>query len=101
MSKPKTSKKPAVAKSPKVAKPEIDVSPVSSMDIHLSEDVLAKLRMQVGFETEEDVRQLVSDALNSYIQVGKLVASGGEIFAQNGAGGQKVRLKFPFDVKPD
>lgn len=72
----------------------------SDVTITLSQDVLTALRAQVGFRTVGDVRALVADAINSYVHLGQLRASGAEIFARQGEDGAAVRLHFPFDPAP-
>lgn len=70
----------------------------SSVTITLSADLLAKLRTQIDFKTEGDLRELVSDALNTYIEIGRIVTSGNEIIAQNSADKKQARLRFPFEA---
>ncbi|GAB5446127.1 hypothetical protein [Gymnodinialimonas sp.] len=72
----------------------------TDVTITLSQEVLAKLRKQVKFETVSDLRELVADAINTYVQLGQLRASDAEILARQGPDGKLVRLHFPFDPNP-
>ncbi len=69
----------------------------SEVTIVLSAEVLARLRKQVNFRTVGDVQAIVADALNSYLQLGRLRANGAEFFAGQDENGPLVRLHFPFD----
>lgn len=73
----------------------------SEITITLSKEVLGKLSTQVAFKTAADVRALVADAINTYVQIGNLRASDVGIFAKQGEDGDLVRLRFPFDPTPD
>ena len=68
------------------------------LTITLDTELLRRLRSQVEFRTASDVRELVADAVNSYVQLGQLVASGTEILARQGEDGELHRVRLPFDL---
>ena len=72
--------------------------PNSTVELVLSDDVLRRLRQKVSFRTVGDVQGLVADALNTYMHLGQLSASGVDIFARQGDDGKLVRLQFPFST---
>ncbi len=69
----------------------------AEVNIVLNQDLLNKMRKQVAFETRADVQQLVADAINSYLQLGSLDASGMRVLAQKGTDGELMHLRFPFN----
>ncbi len=73
---------------------------LSNVSITLSQEVLDKLGRQVSFRTAADVQRLVADAINTYVQLGQISASGAKVFARDGDDGKPVRLHFPFDPRP-
>ncbi len=69
----------------------------TEVNIVLNQEILSGMRKQVAFETQADVQELVADAINSYLHLGNLDASGMRILAQNGTDGELMHLRFPFN----
>jgi hypothetical protein len=68
--------------------------------IALSPEIMEKLQAQVSFESAEAVNAFVADAINTYMQLGRLHQSGGQ-FQFLGEGRENpVVLHFPFQPDP-
>lgn len=64
--------------------------------IILPKAVEDKIRTQVNFESDEQIVSFVLDALNSYLEMGRLSGSGAQFFI-SGNGQDMRRMRFPFE----
>ena len=68
--------------------------------ITLSPEIMQKLQTQVTLPDASAVNEFVADAINSYVQLGRLYQSGGQ-FQFIGEGRQTpMVLHFPFQPDP-
>jgi hypothetical protein len=62
----------------------------------LSPEVLAKLSEQVSFADDAALNQFMADAINSYLQLGRLHQAGGAFLLKAEGRDDLVTLHFPF-----
>ena len=67
----------------------------------IPEAVIERLRTRVKMEDERDLRDFVTDALNTYVALGGLVAGGAELQVRNPADGSVRRVRLPFELRRD
>ena len=67
----------------------------------IPEAVIERLRTRVKMEDERELRDFVTDALNTYVALGGLVAGGAELQVRNPADGSVRRVRLPFELRRD
>ena len=67
----------------------------------IPQDVIEKLKTRVRMDGERELRDFVTDALNTYMALGGLVAGGGELQVRNPADGSVRRVRLPFELRRD
>lgn len=66
----------------------------------LTPEILDKLSEMVTFENDAALNQFLADAVNSYMQLGRLYQSGGQFHFLAEGGDGPVVLHFPFQPDP-
>lgn len=65
----------------------------------IPEAVIERLRTRVKMEDERELRDFVTDAINTYVALGGLVAGGAELHVRNPADGSLRRVRLPFELR--
>lgn len=68
--------------------------------IELSPEIMEKLQTQVTFPDAAAVNAFVADAVNTYVQLGRLYQSGGQFQFLGEGREDPVVLHFPFQPNP-
>ena len=67
----------------------------------IPEAVIERLRARVKMEDDREIGDFVTDALNTYVALGGLVAGGAELQVRNAADGSVRRVRLPFELRRD
>lgn len=65
----------------------------------ISEAVIEKLRTRVVIGDERELRDFVTDALNTYVALGGLVVGGAELQMRDPDTGATRRVRLPFELR--
>lgn len=71
------------------------------MQITLNDETLEKLKSVVSFENDGAVYAFLADAINTYVELGRISHSGYKFFAGETLEGEMRRVVMPFeDITP-
>lgn len=65
----------------------------------IPEAVIEKLRQRVEIGDERELRDFVTDALNTYVALGGLVVDGAELQMHDPQTGATRRVRLPFELR--
>lgn len=65
----------------------------------IPEAVIERLRNRVKMDGERELRAFVSDAIDTYVALGGLVAQGAELQMKAAGNGRVRRLRLPFQLR--
>ncbi len=73
-----------------------------AMRLTISDEMIETLKSHVSFGTRADLQDFVADAMNTYIQLGALVARGNNLYVQrmDQLGTPLVPLRLPVQSQP-
>ena len=73
-----------------------------AMRLAISDEMIETLKSHVSFGTRADLQDFVADAMNTYIQLGALVARGNNLYVQrmDQLGTPLVPLRLPVQTQP-
>ena len=73
-----------------------------AMRLTISDEMIETLKSHVSFGTRADLQEFVADAMNTYIQLGALVARGNNLYVQriDQLGTPLVPLRLPVQTQP-
>lgn len=73
-----------------------------AMRLTISDEMIETLKSHVSFGTRADLQDFVADAMNTYIQLGALVARGNNLYVQrmDQLGTPLVPLRLPVQTQP-
>ena len=73
-----------------------------AMRLAISDEMIDTLKSHVSFGTRADLQDFVADAMNTYIQLGALVARGNNLYVQrmDQLGTPLVPLRLPVQTQP-
>lgn len=84
-----------MAKTPS-ASSETPTEAPTALGFSLTPEILAKIEAQVTLPDQAALNRFMVDALNTYLQLGRLHARGGDFLFQPEAQDDPIKLHFPF-----